>query len=575
MMRNKKVYLVITAIFSMFLLVGTAFAGGTVELSVNDEPIQRYGTSEKAGSQTLKFLEGTVLNVGDQITMDLDIDVTNANAVDMEVSPGGDAANVVANRWDIATIPLSGAGISPVQASAGGVIAQTGDGIYFRIRHIAGGVTVTIDIMGTAGDSIEVLDATANQDYLELIFYGQRTNAVFDTDGIWVANDADGLYDDAAGVQDNTLCINVSQTEAGFVKGHYDSAGDVYVFSGAGPDPTIAHMVPPTTVIFDPCKDREPGHIDIGDRVTQGSENCGAFDNEDAYPGNRFCADHEANDIVLQAAPSFAIGNYTLSFEILVNGQSGDNGVYWTNVAPTSDGWTLKDDACAGPNDDALPAPTYLLANGSAAAAVDLDPNVNECDVDPSARAVVMNIGTTNMNLTAGDDYLGFDLPSFNYDLDDITEGDVVSVLITINKVPCGILFTGTWEIGTFGCTAPGVSNTILFPYFTNMLGDTYWDGIAIVNIGSTDGTATLTVYEADGDVATMTVNVAANSMYVNLLSAMVSGMTLTTSVDGTLGNARNYIRVTTDFNVDGFAMMARSDTGESMGYLPRTTGVH
>jgi hypothetical protein len=279
--------------------------------------------------------------------------------------------------------------------------------------------------------------------------------------------------------------------------------------------------------------------------------------------------------MVIAASSPFDLAEYSVTMEILVNGQSGDNGVYWSNEAPLSEGYDNKDDACDATNLDgrALGAATYELANGSAATPE--APHINDCDVDSDGRAVVMNIAAHSLNLVSNDDFLWFNLPAFNYDLDDIQQGDVVTVQITINKVPCGVYFTGVWEIGTFGCPTEGVSTTILIPYFTIMLGDTYWDGIAIVNIGSTDGTATLTVYEADGDVATMTVNVAANSMYVNLLSAMVSGMTLTTSVDGTLGNARNYIRVTTDFNVDGFAMMARSDTGESMGYLPRLTGAH
>lgn len=567
-MRNKKMFFVIASIFSVFVLAGAAFAANNGTITVTSEPVRAGASCDKAGGITITIDEGTVLAEGDQITMDLTLNVTLCTDVDMEISAGGSGG-----LWTALNIPATDAPL--ISPTGGGAIATGADGgVYFRVYGTEGDARITIDILGdgdlTNDNSLTVTDFTVDADTLKLYILDQKTNATFATDGIYIDDDDDDVYDVAALLADNTMCIDVSDPAftGDTVRGNFDSKADKFTFLPSNPQ--IAHIAPALNITLDPCKDREPGHIELGDRITQGSDTCDAFDNESSAG---FCTplDHVCNNMVIASSSPFDQLQYEVTMEILVNGQSGDNGVYWSNQAPRSEGYDNKDDACDATDLDGLGlgAATYELANGSAATPE--ASHMNDCDVEADGRAVVMNIAASGLNLAAQDDFLWFNLPALNYDIDDVQEGDVVSVQVTINKVPCGQLFTGIWEIGTFGCQEAGVSNTILFPYFTNMEeAESYWDGIAIVNLGSTNGTATLTIYEADGDVATMDVNVSANSSYVNLLSAMISGMTLTTSVDGTLGNARVYIRVNTDFDVDGFAMMANSDTGESMGYLPR-----
>ncbi len=572
-MRNKKVFFVIASIFSIFVLAGAAFAANTANINVTSEPVRAGASCDKAGGITITFDRDTVLTDGDQITMDLTLNVTLCTDIDIVIS--NDDAGEYADLEN--TVDIEDVGWDEANSNIGGPVVLTdadsnsssiGGGVYFHIYGTEGQARVTIDVIGeNPGASFTV--GPDSEDNLAITLLAQNTNADYPgEEGIFVDSDNDGVYDEAAQLANNTMCIDVSDPAftGDTVRGNFDSKGDKFTFLPSNPQ--IAHIAPALNITLDPCKDREPGHIELGDRITQGSDTCDAFDNE-SYAG--FCPDHVNNNMVIASSSPFDQLQYEVTMEILINGQSGDNGVYWSNQLPLSEGYGTKDDACDATNANgaALGAATYELANGSAA--VPELPHGDDCDVDANGRAVVMNIAASDLNLAAQDDFLWFNLPALNYDIDDVQEGDVVTVKITINKVPCGELFTGIWEIGTFGCQAAGVSNTILFPYFTDMQeAEIYWDGIAIVNIGSTDGTATLTIYEADGDVATMDVNVSANSSYVNLLSAMISGMTLTTSVDGTLGNARVYIRVNTDFNVDGFAMMARSDTGESMGYLPR-----
>ncbi len=576
-MRNKKVFFVIASIFSIFVLAGAAFAANTANINVTSEPVRAGASCDKSGGITITFDRDTVLTDGDQITMDLTLNVTLCTDIDIVISNADTAAYAdLENLVDIEDV-----GWDEINSDIGGPVVLTdavapfsssvGGGVYFHIYGIEGQARVTIDVIGeNPGASFTV--GPDSEDNLAITLLAQNTNADYvGEEGIFVDSDNDGVYDESALLANNTMCIDVSNPAftGDTVRGNFDSRSDKFTFLPSNPQ--IAHIAPALGIGFDACKDREPGHIELGDRITQGSDTCDAFDNEASYPGNGFCLDHVNNNMIIAASSPFDMAEYAVTMEILVNGQSGDNGVYWSSQLPLSEGYGTKDDACDATNANgaALGAATYELANRSAATPE--APHSDDCDVEADGRAVVMNIAACDLNLAAQDDFLWFNLPALNYDIDDVQEGDVVTVEITINKVPCGQLFTGIWEIGTFGCQAPGVSNTILFPYFTNMeAAESYWDGIAIVNLGSTDGTATLTIYEADGDVATMDVNVSANSSYVNLLSAMISGMTLTTSVDGTLGNARVYIRVAADFNVDGFAMMANSDTGESMGYLPR-----
>lgn len=110
-------------------------------------------------------------------------------------------------------------------------------------------------------------------------------------------------------------------------------------------------------------------------------------------------------------------------------------------------------------------------------------------------------------------------------------------------------------------------SNTLTFPYFTSLSAASYWNGIVITNVGTTSGTATLNAYEQDGSTATFTTpEIAGRGMYVNLLE------NISWSGSG-LGDSRCWIRVTTTFNADGFAMLS-NDVHDSMGYLPRLSGM-
>ncbi len=121
--------------------------------------------------------------------------------------------------------------------------------------------------------------------------------------------------------------------------------------------------------------------------------------------------------------------------------------------------------------------------------------------------------------------------------------------------------------IGIICCEETIERSNAIFPYFTEMNNASWWYGMVITNYGDADGTAKITVYEQDGDIAEGEVPVAAHNMAVLSTADLMNAVVLTTG--GTLGDAKSYIEVEADFPVTGFAMLGKASTGESMGYLP------
>lgn len=132
-----------------------------------------------------------------------------------------------------------------------------------------------------------------------------------------------------------------------------------------------------------------------------------------------------------------------------------------------------------------------------------------------------------------------------------------------------------TITVAKFCCEPVANNFSMLFPYFAPDTDASYfWNGLVINNLDSKAGKADLLFYEADGDVGKATITVPANGIYNSLLRN-ISGITVTKQGTGdtanAIGNSKAYIKVCTDFNVDGFAMLSdQAANGESMGYLPR-----
>ncbi len=569
----RKILSTIMAFMMVSAFAGAVWAANNVDVTVTSEPIRAGATCDKAGGFVLTFDEGTVLAEGDVITIDLPLNVSLCRDIDIEISPGGSGA-----FWESGTeTPNAGADTSPVLESSDGVVTVPagGAGVYFRLAGTTGSQRLTLYVLGDGDpatvNELDVRDTTADADTLKIYFLDQQTNNEFSVDGIYIDDDNDGTYDVAATVADNTYCINVSQYSGEYVKVGMDSKDDKFTFVPS--DPQVAHIFAPISISLYDCKGKNLDRIPVGNRITQGNDSCPSFDNEEP---DDFCSNAHSNDLIIRASSPFDQVDYKVRLEILVNGQSGDNGVYFLDEDIGYVKGADSGDVC-GQDPTATLAANYYDAAGNDITANVPATNNDSCDVptNPSERAVVAELAaSTQFNFDgANDRYLKIDIPEMRYDLDEINEGDVVSIKVTLLKDPCGTVFEDVLEIAPFGCVQAGTSYYMLYPYYTPMNdgADAYWDGFVITNLSSNDGTATITVYEQDGDVGQMTVNVAGMSMYVNLLSQMVANMTQIGGT-GTLGDSRCYITVQTDFNTDGFAMMGDPASGEAMGYLPRQT---
>jgi hypothetical protein len=585
-LKMKKRLSLVIAVFALFAMTAVSFAANTANINVTSEPIRQAATCDKAGGFAISFDHLTTFKGGDQITFDLDFGVTLCRAIDLEVGidtniAGPDASNFTGSFL----LPALGSA-SPLTGT--GLLTSANRGILFKIIGTNGSQRVTINLMSDVnGDGTLESDDTAeltftgtqSTDDIELSFLDQATYAPGPgAAGIFAPN-AIGIYDlNDATVAQNTLCIDVSDptfvaSGATTVDANFDSKDDKYTWIPS--DPQIAHVIASSQFDFVTCKGRNPGYIMLPGTATQNNPlvQCLVIENEwDAGDGtDAFCwevvADRHANNkVIINTANGqpFESTNYQIQLDILVDGQPGENGVYWTNEVLETDGYTTQALACAALEDDGEPlggVATYTLASGTAATPVAA---ITNCIIPSAARAVTMLTVGDDLDLGVSDAWLYIDLPGMHFD-STFVAGQVLSVKVTLLKAPCGELFVGTWEIGTAGCTAAAIANNIRYPYFAKT--GAYANALIITNYSAADGTANITIYEQDGDAFTASVPVLANSLFVDLLGNLV--MTQISGA-GTFGDARSYVIISGDFAIDGAAMITNPATGESIGYLPR-----
>lgn len=585
----KKKYLAIATSTAMIsgMMLGSAFAANRVEVKVTSEPIQSRSVCDKVGGFSLEFDNGTELRDGDRITIDTDyVTATNltslCRSVDMMIAPDGTGGLTPAdtdNAWDVANTEIPAAGIaSPVNYVAAAPVAALG-GVNFHVYGSQGGQRIAVDVIGEQTGATLTVPIASVDNKLTVKFLDQRTNTQFVNDGIWVKpNSAADQYSEEAELADNTLCLNVSSWDGSVVKASLDSATDKFTFIPS--DPQIAHIVAPEAYTVETCKNPNCGNIPIGTlAVTQqsSSNSCDSFTDE---PADGYCKQgtdlHANNDLIIQkSSGSFAIDAYQVTMEILVNGVAGDQGVYFAGN-PSSTAGTDKTALCGETSSSGFTDTTHYNASG---AEVSTGSQTN-CGVDAANRSVKL-VSSGNLGMTGSQNLVKLTLPEMIYDAvgsQAVTDGDSVTVRVTLDRAPCGNILTTDHCVGNLVASCPTTpatySKTITYPYFTEGNTDGFWDGIALTNTTTSAGTVTLTMYEADGDIATATVPVAARSLYVNTIETMIANgdFTLATVVEGTLGNARSYIVATSNtLSLDGFAMMGNNGTGVSMGYLPRT----
>jgi len=297
-----------------------------------------------------------------------------------------------------------------------------------------------------------------------------------------------------------------------------------------------------------------------------------------------------------------------VGMEILVDkkdGQgpvAGNNGVYWAEDVNSegSDGvgvepFASQGEACA----DTSCYPEYVFEGefdyflGNGAMATALPYTGTDCDVPATQeitkfQAAVEQTGSHGYTIkpedaTQNNSVWWVDIPMLRADSNITVKGwDVYVKICMYNALDTGGV-CGECEgccynllIGTLCCAdAPVVpttcTETLTYPYFAKTSG-TYWYGMVVTNMSSEDGTATVALYEQDGDIFTGSVTVDALSTKVVDQAVDLALTTTGPGSTGTLGDVKSWAEVKTDFYASGFGMMA-NDAGASMGYLAEKCG--
>ena len=246
-----------------------------------------------------------------------------------------------------------------------------------------------------------------------------------------------------------------------------------------------------------------------------------------------------------------------VSMEILVNGQTGDNGVYWAENVNTAQGIAM--DTYADLNaacDDTLGLTKqfeqnwiYELWDGSIATttpytgnmcAVPVDQKITKFCPDPTQTDAHGYIITADDDLNNNDTWI-VDIPALRADSSIASAGDVVQVKVCFQQSLLGGGVCGSCEeccctitIGTLCCeTAPDEPCCIYHPYV--LANDPYgfWGtGIAITNVGcctgSADMEATLTLTDASGNTATATLDSWTGPIWSGNMDSLAWSSTLT-----------------------------------------------
>ncbi len=363
----------------------------------------------------------------------------------------------------------------------------------------------------------------------------------------------------------------------------------------------------------------EPGTINRACAIEeQGDCYSSPFDYEDTDMESNYCNDPKIPRRVIFPAcdcDNFVEGDMIdIRMEILVNGQAGDNGAYWAEAVNSIDmgTYTGQSAACAdyheidGQDNDnysgAFEGPFeywYYDAEGLLQEGYPVEGSLSCANISDSDRVTIIQPDANEINgyciphgymITQQDDInnlsnWAIDIPHMRFDQTMVQEGDVISVRICLAAAivvegegqtdPCQDVDLGgncddtgcccTFEVGTLGCCLEELTlgGKLIYPYATEMNNADWWYGFVITNLDSEAGMAEITVYETDGDTATITVEVAANNMYVSNNQALMAAF------GGDIGDARAYFEVDAEFTASGFLFIGNDAKAEAMGYLP------
>jgi len=276
--------------------------------------------------------------------------------------------------------------------------------------------------------------------------------------------------------------------------------------------------------------------------------------------------------------------------------KDGQNGAYWAAGNAASDPYyvlfgryadlTVACTDSAGLVDSFGPGHFYKKGLVQPSSAIGTSAGT-ECDVASNNEATVyITERTAGYEITQTDEVQALvhwrvDIPPMRIEPTRLHNAECIYVLVEFLKqgitgicFDCPPVCYALIKVACVCCEDIDNTSSCFFPYFTSTKAADpsqslyYWNGIAIQNTSAIKGTATLAASEADGvgKGTYTTPEIPAGGMFWSALEALDFG--------SGIGSGPVFITVTTTFpGMDGFAMMANSESGESMGYLCRKPG--
>jgi len=336
-----------------------------------------------------------------------------------------------------------------------------------------------------------------------------------------------------------------------------------------------------------------PCTIDSGQDVTPV---CPGFE-YDSFPGepvrDGYC---EYNDSLLNCKAIFNICNCEdpsifdvdetigIRMTVLVDGVAGQLGAYWADpdvdvidmyTYGTEDGEPC--DSTLG-NFETFGAVTYWQSNGTTPA---VPYDGTSCDPIPAGnQAVVLYSETPTTGFTIGQADVDekrhqwwINVPGMRIDRNVLHNGELISVKIELLAAgtggicaDCDAVCECIIDVAIVCCREPEYSTSMYFPYV--LPGVTAWDtGIVVTNLNShsvpaADMEATFTLTDATGAVFTYTKTDFTSVIWSGWLNSLLP------EFDGTPAIGSGWLKVTTNFNVDGYEFLTDGVFGA--GTLPR-----
>lgn len=589
----RKFTVAMVALFAIVAIATSSYASNQVQVTLTSPVITKTGC-EKAGAVTFAFDAGSVITVGDYWYMDLPNNVTFCKPIDYVVVRGNGFSGTVRTKttdMSFANFSLAGMALTAVGTTNVGVItgsdagatgtpansAVTAGNIALRVKAASGQRRLYVYAIGASG-SANKITVSAGRKFSIKVLDGKEWNALDTTGTLTAASntliltdniDGDGIFGEtptgsttreiidatytaAEPAVENTLCLNASAyTSSDLVYVSFASLSDKFTFTG---DSQIAHTGTANPIALKSCKGNASGDILIG------GQNACSFTYESAVSG--YCSSFTGNKILVNTTSTF--GDIDDRFDVVL--ESTVSGTYFGGD-PSLKTYTSSEDQCSATG-TALSVSWAKYVSGTLYTGT--YPG-STCATTTSNRVSKVRTLGGAFTLNSPVDDLWIDLPTMVYDV--TTAGTLATVKVSLEKYPCGEMFTGNVTLGSYvaACTSTSsTATTLRFPFMTAFDGSDapWWSGFVITNHSAAAGTIVLTFNDVNGNSATYTTGSIAAGGQFNSSLINVSSLTQSTAdAGGDFGAAHYSVTAVCNFgSARGFVFMGNGDEGT--GYV-------